>query len=266
MWTKRAGQVAAFSLVELIFALALSSMIISGIYTQFSGFYKALGGVSIDVEIAELAAYLSKRVNCDVTLKSINVLGGGGDPPATQQIQLLDRSGTPILKSHDLGGEYAPYRRISSDWFASVTWTGSSLAVSVAKKGKSSHGWAKNPVTGEEINFFSSKTQLYRDQPAGMSMCPRSSQAGVLEQQLSTTSDVINPFIGAPVSQLVGVTLLTPAGGNKACHLYCVSRNYVAGRIVSGADGYSQNDANGNFVRVVFFPAGKSLVNCGCFL
>lgn len=264
--SRHRSQRRGFTLVEIIVSMAVAMLLMAIIHAQFSQFFRVLGTVVIDGDIREHTARIAKLINCEKTLQSIGVSGSGGGPPPTEQVQLLDKKGHAILKNHSMGGIYAPYRMISADWLASARWTGKSIAVSLAKKGVNNLSWAKDPASGIILDFNLPKMQIYGDPPDGIPLCSHTASSRVLEVLKVTNATAVNPLIGlAPTSQVYPI-LWRPLAGNKACHLYCKTQSYTAGRMLGLTDGYGVYDAAGNFVKLEFFNPGESIVHCGCFL
>lgn len=292
-----------FSLVEIMVAVGISGFLILVANQILSDVNKWMADISVDSELVEISQLISARVNCEKTRDALGITAN--HPPAvTTQVQLYDKNGKAIFTDSSLGGIFAGYRKVSSDWLVDATWTGRSFAVRVGKMRPKADDWAKHPITKQPLNFGMPKHRIFGDLP-NVPLCPQRSTGRVLATAIQTTSGVINGLLGlpnqgahydtlglsrTPAQRVVDcdaashahnttptgqgcldatIMLMTPLLFSRGCHTFCrqPGNNFVSGIMIGVGDWTWILDASGNIIAYgPLYTPGNSDVVCECYL
>jgi len=257
-----------FTLMELLVAMGVGGITVLIMQGLMASIFQSAESLQIDAEIQEIAAGVLSRVHCEKTFAANGIDGRtGAGPAANLQIQLRDKSDRSVLSSHSLGGVFAPYKQIDSNWFADATWTGRSIALKLARKAKNNMTWGTDPYTGRDLSFSAGKQLIYADPPTGVPLCAISNTSTVLALGITPTISVVGPLTDGLNDHSSANDFLTgPIYLNKGCHYYCATKGYTSGVGLGVGDSYPVYDGSGNITGTVPYLPGQGPVTCRCFI
>ena len=257
-----------FTLVEVLVAMGVTGIVVLIMQSLMTDVFKSAESLQIDAEIQEIAAGVLSRVHCEKTFAANSINGRtGAGPAASMQIELRDKADRSVLHVHALGGVFAPYKQVDSNWFADATWTGRSIALKLARKAKNAMTWGTDPYTGRDLSFSAGKQLIYADPPTGVPLCAISNTSTVLALGITPTISVVGPLTtGLNGLSSANDFLTGPIYLNKGCHYYCATQGYTSGVGLGVGDSYPVYDGNGNITGTVPYLPGQGTVTCRCFI